>query len=179
MTKRINLPSDSRLNSKFSVDEFVSNHHIIENIVKIRCCFIVWTPSSIYDLKSSTLNLFFNFIFYFARLLIIPNSEKTHFSVTKSPIWALIKLFYYRIEHVHDAIPSSLGIGAWVIFIIGLDPTYIIVWVRHQMNNKWNLWLISTFYFSFTFVLITLFFFFLFSFFNSFLIFVVSVKSIG
>ena len=74
MTKRIYLPTNSGLDSESFKQEFMTQSHLVNNILVISCCFIIHTPSTIYEFQLTSFDKIFSFVSNFFILIIPPSS---------------------------------------------------------------------------------------------------------
>jgi hypothetical protein len=81
MAEGINMPSYPRGNSEFLLKPVVSKVHVVYYIFIMSTCFIVHTPSSVDDFKTTLLIEHTNFVFHVFSLSLPPHTEELHFNV--------------------------------------------------------------------------------------------------
>ena len=50
VSKGVNVPADSWLYSKLLIKELVAHHHVVDNVIEVRGCFVIGRPTSVHDL---------------------------------------------------------------------------------------------------------------------------------
>jgi hypothetical protein len=81
MTERINLPSNSRLDSKLLENPLLAIHHVVDHIVIGWARLIVHGPPSIEELNLTSLDENLDLLFLLIGLLIVPLLEESHFTL--------------------------------------------------------------------------------------------------
>jgi hypothetical protein len=81
MAEGINVPSDSRGNSEFLLKPVVSKVHVVYYVFIMCASFIVHTPASVNNFKTTLLDKHANFAFDIISLGLPPHTEELHFDV--------------------------------------------------------------------------------------------------
>ena len=132
--KRINVPANSRLYAEVLLDKFVSTHHVLNQVLIIRTCFICAGKPTIYQLQLSALYKLFDFLFLDVTLIIPPHLEIFHFNLAKLPISILEKRFNNIGNSLIDISHLNSIVKPIEVVIYCLQPSNIIVRVRHHMD---------------------------------------------
>lgn len=127
MSKSINMPSNSWLDTKFFLQKHMTFDHIINNIFIIWTSFISGTPSSICKFKSSLLYKLFYLFLQFRGLPIIPHGKEFHLNIRKDPFRIFNQFLNYRVNNQFYISMLWILIGSWIILINSFDPSNIIM----------------------------------------------------
>jgi hypothetical protein len=96
--KSVDIPADFWVHSKSLFDEFVANHHIVDNIVKVGAAFVVVDPATVDEFKLFVLYEFLYLIFSLIRLFLPPGLKVPSGRLGILSTWIFRKLLNYRIE---------------------------------------------------------------------------------
>ena len=89
----IDIPANSGSEAEFLLQELVTNHHIVYNIIKVRSCFVISAPPSIDNIKLFILNKLLNLLLNLICLRVIPHGEETHLSIAEPPFGVVVQFF--------------------------------------------------------------------------------------
>ena len=89
VTKRIDLPSNSWLNSELLEHPILTIHHVVNHIRICGTRLIVHGPPGIEKLNLSILDKLFDLLSLFWSLLVIPLLEEGHFALGEFSLWIL------------------------------------------------------------------------------------------
>jgi len=84
VAERIDLPSNAWLLTEFLEDPFLTIHHVLNHIFIDGSGLVMHGPTSINDLKLSTIDEPFHLDFHVISLFLIPHFEESHFNLRES-----------------------------------------------------------------------------------------------
>lgn len=134
MAERINVPSDSWLNSKFFLKESVSLHHVVDDVLVVGAGLISSTPASVGKLESSLLDQLLHLLLSFWGLSPIPHCEEFHFNIGEHSLWVLEQLVNDGVKDESNVSVLGILVSSGEILVNCLDPAYVIVSMGHEMN---------------------------------------------
>lgn len=102
MTKRINMPSNSRLNAKLFQKPLMAMHHVVNHIFIMWACFIVHAPASVDKLKTAFINKLPSLISHIPCLIVVPHGEELHLHLGESSIGIQNEILHHSADgHAH------------------------------------------------------------------------------
>ena len=89
MAERIDLPTDTRLDSEFFEGKLLAEHHVIDHVLVNRAGFIMHGPTGVDNLKLAVLDKASDLFFLSVGLLGPPHREKLHFNLAEFAFWVV------------------------------------------------------------------------------------------
>ncbi len=134
MTEGINVPCVSGDSTKSILQPSVSNRHLVNHILVIRCCLVRHAPTSVQELNLPILVKSLHPISLCITCLIPPSVQESHFNDGKLISSVLAQLFNDRVNCVLDSSQLSLHVASVVIIVYCLEPSNVIVRVGNQVD---------------------------------------------
>jgi len=134
--KVIDVPAAAGLGivTKLTLDELVTNHHIVDHIVVVGRALVMHGPASVDKLQAALLDQLADVILLMVGLHVPPHGEVLHLDLSVALILVVLKLDHNRVNNVANvALLDILGRASEVL-INSFEPADIVVAVRHQVN---------------------------------------------
>ena len=134
MAKWVYVPADSWPKVEFSFKKLMANHHVVHHIVMMSASFIVHGPTGIHKIETFLLNQVSYLILHFISLTIPPHGKELHLHLCESLFWIFDKFIHDCIKYHLNLCLLNMLLGSGEVFIDGLEPTNIIVWMWAEMH---------------------------------------------
>jgi len=131
VTKWINVPSDSRLDSEFIKQKLVPVHHIVDHVLEVWASLVVHAPACIHELETAFLDKLPHISFGLLILFIIPHGEEFHFNVSKFTVRILNQFWDNRTQDHVDLSNLVCLIRSCVILVNSFEPSNVVVRVSN------------------------------------------------
>ena len=135
VTKWINLPADSWLDAKGVSYPLVTNHHVLDHILVDWASLIMHRPAGIDNLKLPILDEFVNISPSLLTLLIPPHFEELHFNLRELSFWVILEGIHNGCDLNVDICQLDILASPFKILFECLEPSNIVVGMRHNMNS--------------------------------------------
>jgi len=136
VAKRVKVPSNSWTNPKFTLQESMTDHHVINQVLVVRTSFISGTPSAVCELKSAFFNKLLNLSLHLLCLAVVPHSKVFHLDVSEDSLWVLDQLFNHCIKNKSHISMLRILVCAREVLVDRLDPAYIVMGMSYEMYSK-------------------------------------------
>lgn len=125
VTKSVNVPAYGWGDIEFLLEKLVANHHIVNNVIKMRVSLIIGTPSSVYNFKLLILDKFLDLLLFILRLPLVPHWEESHFCISKIPLFILWQFFNNRVKNILYISMLARHIATRVVLVNSFKPPQI------------------------------------------------------
>ena len=78
------MPANAGFHAELSLDELVSDHHVVDHVRVVNASLVVHAPAGIQHLKSARPNQLTDGVLELVVLLIPPHGEELHLNVRKA-----------------------------------------------------------------------------------------------
>ena len=123
----VELPTNSRCNTKVLEDESMSNHHVLNHILVDWAGLVMHRPPSIDQLKLAILHQLLDSILLRLTLLVIPHTEELHLDLSKLSIRMIPKRVNDGAQLVSHTSPLDASCLAIVVLLYCLQPADVVM----------------------------------------------------
>ena len=132
--KHIDIPCDPRRDSESLLNKLMTDHHIVNNIVKIRAPFIIVNPATVNEFQLLVFDELLDGLLCLVILLLPPRLQIARRRLRELSVRVFRELINDRIENqLHTGHLLAL-VGARVVLVNCLDPSDILMGVWNEMD---------------------------------------------
>ena len=134
VTKWINVPSDSWLDTEFLLEELVADHHVVDHIFIMRSSLIVHAPAGIDELESSFGDQGSDIALDFLSLLVVPHGEEFHLNIGELSCGVEHQLLNNGCQDQIDLSMLLTLVATNIILINSLEPPNVVMGVSDEVD---------------------------------------------
>lgn len=132
------MPGNAGSHSEFLHQKVMASLHVVDEIVKVRAGLITHAPASIQELQTSIFHKLAHLSFESLWLFIPPQREELHLYITEPFLGILEQLMNDILQDQFDVSPLDNIARSREVLVRGLQPSNIIMSMRHDMDCKWG-----------------------------------------